>query len=426
MLKSIFILFTTIVTSFYFFPFNLTFLPGVNTKMLVAAFGLIVLGMNLVQPRNSIINRDFLILSLFGGFVSLIGFVSIVINETSDFTYATYIVSMWVWLAGAYAVTRVIKAVHNFLSIQLVCHYLVAVCVIQCIIAFVMGQYSPLKDFVDGFLASEGFMGKVEGRLYGIGASLDVAGMRFAATLTIIAYFSVNSKALSVKVMTAYMLSCFIIIIIGNMIARTTSVGIVFLLVYWLIASLTATDEQQNNIKILWKCFIVSSALCLPCIILLYHTDSVTHNNIRFAFEGFFNFWETGEWKTHSTEILKNMYVFPDNIKTWVIGDGYFDNPNNSPYYIGPQWNGFYKDTDVGYLRFIFYFGVVGLCSFILYMCKVANICLRHFNNYKWLFFMIAAMNFLIWFKVSSDLFLVFALFLCVSEEDENTKEVFG
>lgn len=32
-------------------------------------------------------------------------------------------------------------------------------------------------------------------------------------------------------------------------------------------------------------------------------------------------------------------------------------------------------------------------------------------------------MNFAVWFKVSSDIFLVFALFLCIGEEDNRMAE---
>lgn len=389
--------------------------------MIVAAFGLVVFGVNLAQSRSSSANRDFVMLSFLGGLVSLIGFASVVINGTFDYTYATYIVSMWVWLGGAYAVTRLMKGVHGYLSVHLVCHYLIAVCVAQCIIAFTMEQYPPLKDFVDSFLASEGFMGKVEDRLYGIGASLDVAGMRFATVLIIIAYFCTNSaRTLSAKMMMLYVLSFLVIVFIGNMIGRTTTVGIVFALGYWVVISLNMVNNKSlNNVKTLWRYLIGLTAICLPVVIFLYYTNPGIHNHIRFAFEGFFSLWEKGRWETHSNEILKNMYVFPDNVKTWVIGDGYFDNPSYDPYYIGPQWEGFYKDTDVGYLRFIFYFGVAGLCSFILYMAEVANVCIQRFENYRWLFFLIIILNFLVWFKVSSDLFLVFALFLCISKEEE-------
>ena len=75
--------------------------------------------------------------------------------------------------------------------------------------------------------------------------------------------------------------------------------------------------------------------------------------------------------------------------------------------------------TDVGYLRFIFYFGLIGLSLFIYFFCRVAQICVRRLISYKILFLMILAVNMIGWAKVSTDIFLVFALFLCVSEEED-------
>ena len=116
-----------------------------------------------------------------------------------------------------------------------------------------------------------------------------------------------------------------------------------------------------------------------------------------------------------------NMFVFPNNLKTWLIGDGYFDNPyGRDPYYTGPIWHGFYQQTDVGYLRFIFYFGIIGMLFFAFYMCKAAWICVKRFPNQWLLFVAVLFLNYIIWFKVSSDLFLVFALFLCISQEEND------
>lgn len=49
----------TILTSFYFFPFEFTFLPGINTKMAMAGIGLVILIIQLARGRKSIIDRDF-------------------------------------------------------------------------------------------------------------------------------------------------------------------------------------------------------------------------------------------------------------------------------------------------------------------------------------------------------------------------------
>lgn len=133
---------------------------------------------------------------------------------------------------------------------------------------------------------------------------------------------------------------------------------------------------------------------------------------------------EKGYWETNSNNILKNMIVFPDNFKTWVIGDGYIENPTGrDPYYVGPTYGGYYMGTDIGYLRFIFYFGLIGLSMFLLYFYEVAKACMTRFPKYTTMFWLVLAINMIVWMKVSTDIFLVFAIFLCVSKEENDAYE---
>ena len=79
--------------------------------------------------------------------------------------------------------------------------------------------------------------------------------------------------------------------------------------------------------------------------------------------------------------------------------------------------------TDVGYLRFIFYFGLIGLSAFIAFFMKAYNLCVKRFTEYKSLFFMLLILNFLIWFKVSTDIFPIFALLIMLPQEDNMQEE---
>lgn len=117
------------------------------------------------------------------------------------------------------------------------------------------------------------------------------------------------------------------------------------------------------------------------------------------------------------------MYVLPDNARTWLIGDGYLINPQDDPYYLGYIWKGFYHGTDVGYLRFIYYAGIFCMLMFILYMMKVAQVCMQRFKGYALLFFALLVLNYLVWLKVSSDLFPVFAIFLCITANNLDQAE---
>lgn len=427
--KIIAIAFTIIITSFYFFPFEFVFLPEVNTKMAMAGFGLVLLLMKLARQREPKINRDFFQLALWATGVSLAGLLSVVYNNTHDYTYATYLVSMLVWCSGAYMLVSLIRWVHGKVSVIVVCNYLITVCVLQCFLALLIDNSPAFKQLVDQVVLGVSFtdmeMLRKLGRLYGIGASLDVAGCRFAAILVMIAFIMMRiAEQANRKILGVYLIAFLVITLIGNMMSRSTTVGMILALLYVAYESRFYILSFSKSSRRLLGWLIVGLAVLLPIVIYKYHTDTNFYGNIRFAFEGFFSLAEKGTWEVHSNEILKNMYVFPDNLKTWIIGDGYFDNPYyKEPYYTGLNWKGYYQETDVGYLRFIFYFGVIGLLLFCIFIIRIGQNCMSRFTGYKKFFLMLIMLNFIIWLKVSTDIFLVFAPFLMIRKEENEDYE---
>lgn len=429
MWKLIKILLAGIAVSFYFFPFEFTFLPGVNTKMAMAGVGLVLYALDLAKGRAPQINKDGFQIAVIAALVSLCGLASVIINNTNDYTYATYIVSMFVWLGGAYTAVKIVKWLHGYVSVELICNYLIGVCVGQCVLALMIDSIPSFKTLVDSYVVGFDFvdvdMLNRNGRLYGIGAALDVAGTRFAAVLVIIAVLLQRlSESRYRSYMWLYLLSFLFIALVGNMVARTTTVGVLVALSYWVASSGICELSLQKDKMRVWKYALISLCAVLPIVIYLYSTNQQFHDNIRFAFEGFFSLAETGKWETNTNNILKTMVVFPDNFKTWIIGDGYFENPYwSDPYYVGPNFRGYYMQTDIGYLRFLFYFGLVGLASFMIYFIKVAKTTVSRFPKYITMFWLVLAINMIVWLKVSTDIFLVFAIFLCISKEDNEEYE---
>lgn len=422
MLKYLAILMTGVLTSFYFFPFEFAFLPGANTKMVMAGISLVVLGIQLAQKGNAVMNKDFFVISILACFVSLAGLIAVSYNETYDYTYATYIISMWVWLGGAYLTICCMRWVHQKVSLELIMHYLIGICVAQCFLALLIDSYPVFKEFVNTYVAGFDWVQFDQlnrgGRLYGIGATLDVAGLRFSAVLVMIAYLCMQKETRTdnINIIVFLLAFCFIAIV-GNMMARTTTMGVGISLLYW-----TYAWYKNKESKRVWMWLAVVITLTILVSIYLYYINDNFKKDIRFAFEGFFSLWEKGEWSVVSNDILMDMYVFPDNIKTWIVGDGYFDNPYYKDlYYLGPKWGGYYMATDVGYLRFIFYFGLIGLSFFLMFFGKATQICMRRFKGYGLLFLMILSVNLIGWIKVSTDIFLVFALFLCI-DSNENAE----
>lgn len=422
--KYILIAATIILTSFYLFPFSFVFLPSINTKMMMAASALVILLVRYAKNRMSQIDHSFIRLSLWAILVSIICFFSIVFNNTNDYSYSTYIVSMWVWLGGAYTLVSMIRCVHGVITPQLICNYFIIVCVLQCTLALVIDNVPLFKNWVDSNIGSFGFNSSLGAkeysrryRLYGVGAALDFAGTRFSAILIMIGFLIQQNLNKHPKIIPMYMLAFMIIVVIGNMIARTTTVGAIMAIVYLLLIMLYEWTPRYRLV-LTWGAVITLISTCT--VVVLYNTSPIFKGYIEFGFEGFFSLINSGEWQTNSGNILVNMVRFPETWKTWLIGDGYFENPHSDLYYVGYPWKGFYMGTDIGYLRFIFYFGIFGLIAFIFFFCLVAKECSRKHLQYNRLFFMLLVLNFIIWLKVSTDIFVVFAPFLCFTTHEDS------
>lgn len=421
MLKVLGVVAAIIATSCYIFPFEFKALPGINTKMVMAGFGLIMLFFQLAKKQNSILNKQVFWLSIIAAFVSLIGFTSITYNNTSDTSYVTYIVSVWVWFGGAYTAVALIRKIHGNASVILVGNYLIAVCVMQCALAVIIDRIPFVFNIVNTYIGDFGVGGSIQifsnsSRLYGIGAAVDFAGARFAPILLIIAFFSVYlNRNNSHKYLLAYIIAFIIITIIGNMMSRTTTIGVLMAIAYWLYM----TCRQQAGMTRLWKYLLWTLVIVIPIVVVLYNINKFVHQNILFGFEGFVNLIEKGYWETNSNNVLHDMYRFPNTVRTWIIGDGYFENPAMDPYYIGHMWKGFYMGTDVGYLRFIFYFGLIGLCAISLFMIRTGIVSVKKFPHYSILFILLILINFIVWFKVATDMLPILALFLMIGTEED-------
>lgn len=431
--KYLTIIAAVILTSFYFFPFEFVFLPGVNTKMMMAVVSLVILVVNLAKKQLGAIDKDFFVLCLFALSVSFATLFSVFYNNTRDYTYVTYIISMLVWVGGAYTLMTFIKWVHGKVSVSIMTYYLIATCVMQCLLAVAINNfpvvYSFCCSFCDGFSTMRELIGD-EGRLYGVGCSFDPAGIRFAAVMVIMGYFFpkiVNKYKGKPLVVILYIVSFVIISVIGNMVARTTTVGMVMALFYvaYSLRPRTLGNVSGTNLLFKWVAFLF--VISVIVIVPWYYYSYEFRKSFQFAFEGFFSLFESGKWEVHSNEMLYGSFnVLPKSLGTWIIGDGYIFDTTLDPYYIGKVYKEYYMGIDVGYLRFIFYSGVIGLGAFIIFMFKAASICMSRHKEYGLMFLLLFVLQLAVWVKVATDIFCVFALFVVfdsITSDDSPTNE---
>ncbi len=405
MKKTFQIIITLLLTDFCLFPIALNAMPSLNFKTVMAAVGVLTAFMDMLVRRRAIISRTLFDLSLYAGSLSFIAYISTVYNGTNDNTLVTYIFSAWVWFFAAYVVIRYMRHTHGEVSLTLIGRYLVAVCVMQCILAVMIDSIPAFAAIVNRtfFLPSASRLAMAR-RLYGIGAELDIAGIRFSCVLVILMHLMLKDEATHTNRLTLwYWLGFLIITVVGCMIARTTIVGTGLGLAYYAIETMRRSGRYGLAYSVV-KGMVVFMFLLVFAIVVsvfLYATDTSFREHIEFGFEGFFNFFESGTFETGSTNTLQTMFVFPEDLKTWIIGDGLFSADGH-----------FYMWTDVGYIRFIFYFGLTGLTAFILlyvYMMRRGG---HFFPEDKKLFFLLFLVNMIVWLKVATDTFVVFMLLL--------------
>ena len=414
MIRLIQILLTIVVSSLFLFPVELP-VTGfeINTKMVLAVIGSLLLVLDMVKNRDPLLSRDFIYLSIICAIISLWAFSSTLLNGSVDNTFATYIISVWVWLGAAYVIVWLINAVHGTVTAELIGNYLISVCVCQCILAYLMSLFPPLDSFIVNLMG--GFKDvRLVGRLYGFGAALDPAGLRFSGVLVVLSWLIAKTDFSNERWKgLAYILSFFIISAIGNMIARTTTVGMIIGLVLWVIAFTKETNKTSP--KAFWSSFLPIFVLFLVLVVWLYQVSPSFRVNIRFGFEGFFSLVEKGRWEVHSNDVLKGMIIWPESLRTWIMGDGFFVNPTDMPDRFGQTQVGYYMHTDIGYLRYIYYFGTIGLVLMMSVPIQMTISCCRNLPEFKWVFITLMMVTFIGWTKVSSDIIMVFAPFLILS-----------
>src|SRR5690606_16821678 len=158
-----------------------------NTKVILAVFAVFILAVQFIRQSAVLINKELFPAIGIAVIFSIIGFISVEVNNSSDLSYANYWISFATWLLGAYTTIFVLELYHKTFNFKTLFHYLIAVCVVQCFLALLIDNNETVKTIVDRYISQDTvadvkFLNEVD-RLYGIGAAIDVAGTRFSIIL---------------------------------------------------------------------------------------------------------------------------------------------------------------------------------------------------------------------------------------------------
>ena len=398
--------FVALTLNFFVFPTGFAFLPpALNSKMILAGWGILVYVYRSIRTHRMEISRIVFFSGLLAALFSLWNLIAVTLAETYLMTYVTYIKSFFTWLLGAYGAVAVMKWATGKDDLPTLTRYLAIICVAQCILALVIDNVPPVSSFVDSIFRFGQSFYQQGGRLYGVACALDVAGVRFAPILLLIAHQiatnrKVGDKSLSI---TTYLVAFFIISVVGSMIARTTVVGTGLGLAYMAVANMAVGRGGYVSSRQV-RIFIVSFIVIVFMVALaayLYENNRIFYVNLRFGFESFFNWVETGEFRSASTDVLENMWRWPTNTRDWILGTGI----------VGVLKLG----TDIGYCNFVLYSGLVGMSIYSIYFIY-NHLCLNEkFDRFALTSLLLVATTFIVWIKVQTDIFFIDALLFCVA-----------
>ena len=399
-----------LVVSFYLFPIMFTFLPNsINSKMIVAVFGIIAYAFDSVRKGSAEISGSVLMAALIAIIFSVWCLVSVTASNTLDMEYVSYIVSFGTWMAGAYGVYAALHLAYERVDMEILVRYLALVGVFQCVSAVLIDNYGGFASFVDRYVVGGDYYRNGQ-RLYGIGAALDPAGVRFSVIQVMIAHlFATHPNVRSTRRHQLTLLIAFsVIVIIGSVISRTTLVGSGLGLAYIALSLNRLRRGGFISLRTLrgYVVFLFAMAGVLAFSLYFYETSRTFHGYLRFGFEAFFNWAETGEFRTSSSDHLNTMWVWPEDSWTWIIGRGTF--------------GVFQNNTDIGYCNFIFYCGIIGLVLFSVFFLYCHWSQIRKFNHFQIAALLLTAFTFIVWVKVTTDIFFIDALLFCIAGDEGN------
>lgn len=331
-----------------FLVFNLIFAPVYPLIENGIILSLILSAIYLARSRKSLLctneffRNNYIKATLIFPIVVIIAILLIAIThkETLETAYMANYIGLIATAISAFLVCTIVYS-QNGKSILYVIDLILLCFSVQTII-MLLAQASPVVlEFVQ-FFQSKAMVGldrePIFRRLLLSSAGFFGIGLIYGFTYILLAH-----KLLLTRNVTLLDFIYFLLLFIGNMYtARTGFVGLIFAIFYIVMSG------TKIGFKIFAKFSIFLSVILVIGFLLLTKNSNVFDEQVlNFAFEMFVS----DELETNSTNGLKTMWDRDMSKSTFFVGDGIMYNKDGS----------YYKHTDVGYLRNIFFGGILFL-----------------------------------------------------------------
>lgn len=154
-----------------------------------------------------------------------------------------------------------------------------------------------------------------------------------------------------------------VLLLLGTMFAgRTGFVGAAFAALLFFV---NANKGLSYKLSIIINVLLFIAIICILFYTLFPSlTSHLLENVFPFAFEPFYRLFYNDEFSTKSTDRLLEMWEVTITPSEVLFGTGYFMDPMRDIYY---------KGVDIGILRNLFYWGIIGYLIMMVYQCYLLS-----------------------------------------------------
>lgn len=329
----------------YIFNIAFIFLPAaLTTRILIGFVGLFYL----IIQQSLFIKKKTLIIIFSILVIFIPSILTSLVNDYFDPRFFGFVFQNLLYLAGAYFIITYLR----ISTINL--FYIIVICIfIHNLLSLIMFLNPSLQSTIIQmqWLQKNEVINVVadfQSRFIGIGwGNFFFGGVICSVALLLNAYLiTIGKKTILLGIIYIF------IAITGMFIARITMLGIVLSFSFLLFV------YSKKGLSNLFKIIFFLSILIVALFLYFQANSRFLLNNDAFlhAFELIINFFENDSLSTGSTDTVVGMMRFPTDNKGLIIGDGIFNLPNGV----------YYMETDVGFSRLMFYFGIFGTSLYFL------------------------------------------------------------
>jgi hypothetical protein len=420
--SNLYYLFLHVILFFYIYSIQFSGVPfGLGTRVFLGIIGFFICLFDIYTRKSSlIIDKNFLKIFTPLFFIVLVSFLSLMYNRTLDTEFLVkYPISILIITFASYFVTKLVSfrrpGDNKFPPIVSI---FINVVVIQIFVSLIMFAVPSFREFLSSIQISSDyelakFEETLEFRLVGFGSKFFGAGIVNGFALIFIGFALRFSSEMKVNTFR-YVIFFLLIFVFGMIMSRTTIIGALFALLIIFLANRSSNvnlKQIKNNIKVLFYFVMIPTVMVFGINFFLPEVKEGLIAAFNFGFEMFINYFQSNSLESESTNQMKEMYIWPTSLKTYIIGDGLYTDAINNSYYM---------QTDIGVLRLLYYFGIFGLFAYLFFQFQITRIAFSINQGYKYLVYVIFLYCIVLNYKGFTDLFFLNILFYFNNRYQDN------